>query len=139
MNIAAQAANTPSLPQLMMDAKTKREYTSGVCPSCTKPKSLTHTMNRDAASLAVLAEPSAQLQFQRRGVGIDDANRDPEIFRVCGKCFTVFKKALAVARMDAHIVEHEPKTTRRSYAITLDQPFSFDGGRTTLVSQIPIL
>lgn len=64
--------------------KIQRRKYEGICPSCNTFKKLTHTLNRTAAAVAILADAAALLQFELRGVGL--CKEAPCSFRVCHLC-----------------------------------------------------
>jgi hypothetical protein len=83
--------------------KMQRRKYEGACPSCNIWKKLTHTFNRTAAAVAIIADAAAFLQFEHFGVGL---HKDPPCcFRVCASCYKRFKCALEVARTQVGDVE----------------------------------
>jgi hypothetical protein len=106
----------------------------GICSSCNSKKRLMQTLNQTAAAVAILADAAALLKFKQLGVGLHEDT--PRCFRTCDMCYRKFTCALKVARMKAGDIEElrdvppQPKTRK---SILLDQSFSFDNGRRTLV------
>jgi hypothetical protein len=88
-------------------------------------------LNRVATAVAVLAVPFALLQFEQLRVGLHDETAPA--FRVCNHCFKMFKAAL----LGAHTIMKDAKELQapvvRQRAILLDKCFSFDKGQKTLV------
>jgi hypothetical protein len=66
----SEELNIPSVSALADIPKIQRRKYEGICPSCNTHKKLTHTLNRTAAAIAILADAAALLQFEKLGVGL---------------------------------------------------------------------
>ena len=71
-----------------------------------------------------MAEPSALLQFQQRGIDLTD---DPRPFRMCTSCCNIYSRALATAKktQECEVGQLEQISSCAQKAIVLETPLIF--------------
>jgi len=125
-SLTGAAATATVLP------KTRKAPVSGTCPCCGRILKLPCTMNSTAMGVAVMAEPTALLQFEQ---AVGTGHGGLSAFRACSYCSKVYKAALAVAQKKwTNIPELRTGPARRNDVVVLETPFLFGSEHATLVS-----